>query len=97
MLAESIGASDREQRLSAVVLSCLEALDRGRTLDRQELLARYPEFAADWASSWKITCRWTGVPRPCASWASISPWLDGTPLRRSPPGRRSATFAFSAR
>jgi WD40 repeat protein/serine/threonine protein kinase len=47
MLADSMDVSDREQRLSAVVLSCLEALDRGRTLDRQELLARYPEFAAE--------------------------------------------------
>src|SRR5262245_49233482 len=47
MLAESSNGSDREQRLSAIVLSCLEALDRGTVLDRQELLARYPEYAAE--------------------------------------------------
>jgi serine/threonine protein kinase len=39
----------REQRLSAILVACLEALDRGQPLDRHELLARHPEFAAELA------------------------------------------------
>jgi hypothetical protein len=39
--------ADREQRLSAVLVACLEALDEGRQPDREELLARYPEFAGE--------------------------------------------------
>jgi serine/threonine protein kinase len=49
MLAESSDVSDREQRLSAIVLSCLEALDGGKPLDRLELLGRHPEFATELA------------------------------------------------
>ena len=40
-----------EERLSAVLVACLEAIDDGRSLDRQELLARHPEFAADSAAA----------------------------------------------
>jgi tetratricopeptide (TPR) repeat protein len=38
---------DRDQRFHAIVLSCLEALDSSRKPMREELLARYPEFAAE--------------------------------------------------
>jgi tetratricopeptide (TPR) repeat protein len=47
MLAESGNGTEREQQLNVIVLSCLEALDRGEALDRQELLAHHPEFAAE--------------------------------------------------
>jgi eukaryotic-like serine/threonine-protein kinase len=47
MLVEPSDVSEREQRLSAIVLSCLEAVDSGKPLDSNELLARYPEFAAE--------------------------------------------------
>src|SRR5215470_12859486 len=43
------GMDGREQRLEAVLASCLDALEKGQTLDRQELLARHPEFAAELA------------------------------------------------
>jgi serine/threonine protein kinase/Flp pilus assembly protein TadD len=35
--------------LSAALVACLEALDAGRAPDRQELLARYPQYAAELA------------------------------------------------
>src|SRR5688572_5699749 len=37
----------QDDRLSAVLLTCLEAADSGRPLDGEALLARYPEFAAE--------------------------------------------------
>src|SRR5262249_37372510 len=39
--------ADREQRLDAVLVACLEAIDAGQAPDRTERLARYPEFAAE--------------------------------------------------
>jgi serine/threonine protein kinase/outer membrane protein assembly factor BamB len=39
----------REQRLQEVLIACVEALERGQVIDRQEWLARYPEFAAELA------------------------------------------------
>src|SRR5208282_6464892 len=41
--------SSREQRLQAVLVACVEALEKGQALDKNELLARYPEFAAELA------------------------------------------------
>src|SRR6516162_6550499 len=38
---------DRDQRFHEIVLSCLEALDSSRKPMREELLALYPEFAAE--------------------------------------------------
>src|SRR5262245_39797722 len=37
------------ERLSAVLVACLEAMDAGQPIDRQELLARHPEHAAELA------------------------------------------------
>jgi serine/threonine protein kinase/tetratricopeptide (TPR) repeat protein len=39
--------AEREERLSRVLVQCLEALDRGEVVGRQDLLASYPEFAAE--------------------------------------------------
>jgi WD40 repeat protein len=47
MSAEANGRSDADQGLSAVLVACLETLDRGQPLDRPALLARYPQFAAE--------------------------------------------------
>ena len=47
MATEHNDVPEREERLSAVLVVCLEAIDQGRTLDRAELLARYPDFAAE--------------------------------------------------
>jgi hypothetical protein len=47
MAADSAEQQDGEERLAVVLVSCLEALDKGQAVDRQELLARHPEFAAE--------------------------------------------------
>src|SRR5262245_60783480 len=47
MSSEGTTADGRERRLEAVLASCLDALERGQAPDRQELLARYPEFTAE--------------------------------------------------
>jgi serine/threonine protein kinase len=47
MSPETNDLGGREQRLSAILVACLEALDRGQPLDRHELVARHPEFAAE--------------------------------------------------
>src|SRR5262245_57828012 len=45
MSTEPAEPTGREEEWSAVLVACLEALDRGAVKDRQELVARYPEFA----------------------------------------------------
>jgi serine/threonine-protein kinase len=47
MTTEHHGLPERQEGLSAVFVACLEALDAGRAPDRADLLARYPEFAAE--------------------------------------------------
>jgi serine/threonine-protein kinase len=41
--------SERQQRLSAVLVECLEAVDHGQAPNIQALLERYPEFAPELA------------------------------------------------
>src|SRR5437879_67494 len=47
MAPEPTNLQDREERLAVVLVACLEAIDNGRPVDRQELLDRHPEFAAE--------------------------------------------------
>src|SRR5436190_7924305 len=37
---------EREQRLGEIVFACLQAIDTGQHLPRQDLLDRHPEFAS---------------------------------------------------
>src|SRR5215471_12887236 len=39
--------ADREARLNAVLLECLEVIQEDRSADRRQLLARHPEFAEE--------------------------------------------------
>jgi tetratricopeptide (TPR) repeat protein/tRNA A-37 threonylcarbamoyl transferase component Bud32 len=39
--------ADRDERLSAVLVACLEEADQGRPPDRRDVMARYPEFATE--------------------------------------------------
>jgi WD40 repeat protein/tRNA A-37 threonylcarbamoyl transferase component Bud32 len=47
MSSESTTTGEREQRWGQVLVACLEALEKGPGLDRQGLLARYPEFTSE--------------------------------------------------
>src|SRR5262249_14173816 len=49
MALETNSLSDRESRLAGLLLTVLEAADRGQTPDREEWLARYPEFSSELA------------------------------------------------
>jgi serine/threonine protein kinase len=49
MRTEHNDVCEPDQGLSAALVACLEALDAGRAPDRQELLARYPQYAAELA------------------------------------------------
>src|SRR4029077_19407171 len=42
-------SSGREQRLQELLVACVEAEETGQALDLQDLLTRYPEFAAELA------------------------------------------------
>jgi hypothetical protein len=42
-------ASEHEQRLGEIAFACLQELEQGRAPNRAELLARYPQFAAELA------------------------------------------------
>jgi eukaryotic-like serine/threonine-protein kinase len=47
-MSEELSLSpSRDQRVDAIIAAYLEAVDAGRTPDRQELLARHPDLAAD--------------------------------------------------
>jgi WD40 repeat protein/tRNA A-37 threonylcarbamoyl transferase component Bud32 len=47
MTANRTDFSESEQRLGEIVFACLEALERGESLNQEELLARHPEFATE--------------------------------------------------
>jgi serine/threonine protein kinase len=49
MTAEPANEQEREGSLGAVLVTCLEAIDCGRPIDRDELLARHPQFASELA------------------------------------------------
>src|SRR5947208_2743496 len=42
--------SEREQRLEAILVAYLEAVEHGQASSREELLGRHPEFAAELAA-----------------------------------------------
>jgi serine/threonine-protein kinase len=50
-------STDIEEDLSAVLVACLETEQDGRPVDRQELLARYPQFADELA---RFFTQWDG-------------------------------------
>jgi WD40 repeat protein len=50
MTSEARNTATREQRLQQVLASYLDAVHTGSVLDRQDLLARHPDLAADLAS-----------------------------------------------
>src|SRR5262249_37898824 len=49
MSSESANLSEREQHWQSVLVACAEALEKGEPIDREQLLAQHPEFAAELA------------------------------------------------
>jgi tetratricopeptide (TPR) repeat protein len=80
--------NDREERLSVVLLACLEAIDEGRKPDCQELLARYPEFAGELA-------RFLDDQRQVEQYTS--PLRDVVQATPPPRGRAAAVAGLAAR
>jgi serine/threonine-protein kinase len=91
MTAEGPDSSEREERWSAVLVACLEALENGRQPDPEELRARYPEFAAELAEFFAHRAhldRLAAPLRPVAQAAS-----QVTPPGMQPPTLGSETDA----
>src|SRR5947209_4193606 len=64
-MSDSRGSiSDREERLGEVVFGCLQAVENGQPLDREEVIARHPEFAAELAEFFADRDRVDRVARP---------------------------------
>jgi hypothetical protein len=40
-------ANSRDERLGAVLASCIESAEQGSSVDRERLVAAHPEFAAE--------------------------------------------------
>ena len=49
MIRELSESPERDQEWSAILVACLEALDRGEAPDATQLRTRYPQFAEDLA------------------------------------------------
>src|SRR5438105_2966058 len=49
MVSGSSDSPQREERLGEVVFACLKAVESGQPLDRQEVLDRHPDLAAELA------------------------------------------------
>src|SRR5947209_8228103 len=80
---------ERDQRLNAILLPLVRALERGEALDREQVLAAHPEFAAELAEFF--------AGRDCRG-ASWPPRRKGShPPARSPTRGRLATSACSGR
>src|SRR5262245_41939538 len=47
MNANASQRSDRDERLQAILVECIEASEAGRAIDRQAILERHPEFAVE--------------------------------------------------
>jgi serine/threonine protein kinase/Flp pilus assembly protein TadD len=47
MIANQSALTEREQQLGQIVFACVQALEEGQVLDREALLARYPDWAAE--------------------------------------------------
>jgi hypothetical protein len=76
---------ERERRLDEVLGCYFEAVAAGRAPDRQELLARHPELAADLAEFFadeEAVDRWTTSLRPVAQ-AQDSYGVFGDPVALS--------------
>jgi serine/threonine protein kinase/Flp pilus assembly protein TadD len=80
MANDSANGSGREDRLHDVIASCVEAAEAGR-LDRDAVLARHPEFAAELAEFFAGRERLDRVAAPLRAVAQVArfPRVEGEP------------------
>lgn len=83
MTNEHTELSERDRQLGEVICACLQAVEAGQALDREQLLARYPQFAAELAEFFageqrveRVAAPLRQPPRP----ASSIPDLTGTTI-----------------
>src|SRR4051794_39729256 len=69
----------RDDRLGEALLACLEAADGGQSLDREALMARYPELSAELGDFFASQDRVEPLAAPLRSVARASR-LDTPPL-----------------
>src|SRR5688500_15929928 len=75
----------REERLHAAVAACLEAVASEPAVDRQQVLARYPEFAADLEELFAGRDQFDGLAAPMRQVAqAASTSAAATVLTRGP-------------
>src|SRR5262245_61516920 len=82
MAAEPDTLSDREQRLGEIVFAAVRAQEEGRPVDRGELLARHPEFAAELAEFFAgrdELDRLAAPLRAAAGPSGVPAWLAAAP------------------
>jgi hypothetical protein len=68
MIRELPTSPDRDSEWSAVLVACLEALDRGEALDAERLRARYPQFAGELARFLEAQQRLDRLAAPYGRW-----------------------------
>ena len=68
-----------DDRLGEALLVCLEGADRGQPLDRESILARYPELAAELADFFASQDRVEPLAAPLRS-VALAARLDTPPL-----------------
>src|SRR5205809_2996793 len=74
MNGQESNLSGREQRLQEVLVACIEAAEAGRAVDRDGVLARYAEFAAELS---EFFAGRAGIERLAEPLRGLAPALGG--------------------
>jgi WD40 repeat protein/tRNA A-37 threonylcarbamoyl transferase component Bud32 len=77
MIGENKDLSGREQRLQMVLVTCIEAAEAGQALDREALLARYPEFATELGEFFAGRAGLERLAKPLRASATATPLRAG--------------------